>query len=315
LAGDLAMPGLLGQAVGPDQLPTRMMVCIVNDVPAWSGLIWKVRGGSAGTVELGCATPESYLDRRFVESMSFTGVDQAMILAALGNAANVEGIGLIIDVLPTGVPRDREYWDDEDATYYQRAQELMNISGGPEWTIGTEWRSTTKQSVALRMLIRDRIGSTTPQGPLSTASEAVISYAVTSDYDKGAGANDVMAYSSGEGEDRPQSARWRNEAAIAAGAPRVEHRFSPSSSITNIGVLDGHAQGELGRLDGGTTSIEVVSRWDVAPAQLGIDLLLGDNTGYDLTGHMHPAGITGAGRLIGWTLDTTAGTVTPVLRL
>lgn len=309
------MGPLLEQAIGPDQLPTRMMVAIVNDTPAWAGMIMKVRGGSAGTVELACATPEYYLDRRFVGTMAFTQIDQAYILAAFANAANVEGINLIVDALPTGVLRDREYFDDEDATYFQRAGELMDVSDGAEWTISPEWRSSTQQSVALRFLVRGHVGSTEPRGPLSTESSAVVSYSVTYDYGKGLGANDILAYSSGEGTSRPQSQHLRNAIAIASGVPRFEHRWSPSSSIKDTAVLNAHAASELARLDGGTVSLEVTARWDVEPARLGVDLLLGDEVELALTGHMHPSGIIATGRMVGWRLDTSAGTFQPVLRL
>jgi len=315
LVGNLALGGLLDQAVGPDELPTRMIVQVVNDLPAWVGLIWKVRGGSAGTIELGCATPESYLDRRYIGDLAFSGVDQAKIARDLIAQVNVEGIGLEIDCPDTGVVRDRTYWDDEDGTYFERLRELMDVEDGLEWTIDADWRTDRKQSVKLIFRGGSRIGSAEARGPLSTDSGAVTEYSVTYDYGKGAGANDVMAFSSGEGEDRPESVHVRNELAIASGVPRIEHRWSPSSSIKNKAVLNTHAASGLARLDGGTTSIAVTARWDVAPARLGVDLSLGDDIEYRLTGHMHPLGLVGTGRMVGWNLDTTAGTFQPVLRM
>lgn len=314
LAGPLAMGGILGQAVGPDEMPTRMLVCVVNNVPAWAGIIWKVRGGSAGTIELGCATPESYFDRRYTGDLAYTETDQSYIAAGLAAVANVEGIGLEIDATATGILRDRTYWDDEDATVYQRLQELMDIEDGPEWTIDPDWRDERQQSVRLIFRVKSRIGSEVPRGPLSTQSASVTDYSVTYDYGKGMGANDVLAYSSGEGEDRPESVHIRNELALSSGVPRVEHRWSPSSAIKNEAILNSHASSALRRLDGGTTSIEVTARWDVEPARLGIDLLLGDDIDFSLTGHMHPTGISGTGRMVGWRFNTTAGTFVPVLR-
>jgi hypothetical protein len=315
LAGPLALGGLLDQAIGPDQLPTRMIVCIINDLPAWAGIIWKVRGGSVGTIELGCATPESYLDRRFIGDMAFTQTDQAMLAAALIEAVNEEGIGLAIDTPLTGVPRDREYFDDEDATYYQRLTELMDIQNGLEWTIDLDWRTTRMQSVQAIFRARNRIGSTAPRGPLATASEAVVTYEIIHDYGKGMGANDVLAYSSGEGTDRPQSQHIRNTFALEAGVPRIEHRWMPSSSIKETAILNAHATSELMRLDGGTTSLAIKSRWNIEPARLGVDLALGDDVAYSVVGHMHPLGLSGVGRMVGYRLDTTAGTFEPVLRI
>jgi hypothetical protein len=315
LAGPLALGGLLDQAIGPDQLPTRMVVAVINDIPAWAGIIWKVRGGSVGTIELGCATPESYLDRRFIGDMAFTQTDQAALAAALIQAVNTEGIGLAIDTPLTGIPRDREYWDDEDATYYQRLTELMNIQNGLEWTIDLDWRTTRQQSVQLIFRARNRIGSTAPRGPLATASEAVVTYEIIHDYGKGMGANDVLAYSSGQGADRPQSQHIRDNFALESGVPRIEHRWSPSSSIKETAILNAHATSELMRLNGGTTSLAIKSRWNIEPARLGVDLALGDDVAYSVVGHMHPTGLSGVGRMIGYRLDTTAGTFEPVLRI
>jgi hypothetical protein len=315
LAGPLALGGLLDQAIGPDQLPTRMIVAVINDVPAWAGIIWRVRGGSSATIELGCATPESYLDRRFIGDFSFRRTDQAVLAAALIDAVNEEGINLTIDAPLSGVPRDRDYFDDEDATYYQRLQELMDVQSGLEWTIDLDWRTTRKQAVQLIFRARNRIGSTVPRGPLATSSEAVTTYEIVHDYGKGAGANDVLAYSSGEGEDRPQSRHVRNEAALAAGVPRVEHRFTPSTSIRDTGVLDAHAISELFRLDGGTATLAVQSRWNIEPARLKYDLELGDDVEFDLIGHMHPTGLYGVGRMVGYRLDLDAGLFEPYLRI
>lgn len=314
LAGPLTMGGLLYQAVGPDELPTRMMVCIVNNVPIWAGIIWKIRGGSDATLELGCATPESYFERRHTGDLSYEQVDQAYIASGLAAAANVEGINLWIDAPPSGVLRDRSYFDDEDATIYQRLTELMDVEGGPEWTIEPAWRDERQQSVRLIFKVRNRIGSIIPRGPLSTESKAVTKYEVSHDYGKGMGANDVLAYSSGEGEDRPESVHIRNELAISSGVPRVEHRWSPSSAIKNETILNEHAAAALARLDGGTTSLSITSRWNVEPARLGIDLNLGDDIAYSLVGHMHPTGLSGTARMVGFRLDPQSGTFEPVLR-
>lgn len=315
LSGPLALGGLLYQTIGPDRLPTTMIVCVVNGLPQWGGIVWKVRGGTNATIELGCATLESYLDRRYIGDHTFTQVDQATIAGTLVQAANIEGIGLEIDAPLSGVLRDREYFDDEDGTYYARLQELMDVDGGPEWTIDLDWASSTQQAVRKIFRVKNRIGSSTPRGPLATQSKAVTRYDVTYDYGRGMGANDILAYSSGEGTDRPQSQHIRNNLAISQGVPRVEHRWSPSSSIKNITVLNDHATAALYRLDGGSTSLAITSRWNIEPARLGIDLQLGDDIEYALTGHMHPLGLSGTARMVGYRLDPRAGTFEPVLRM
>jgi hypothetical protein len=89
----------------------------------------------------------------------------------------------------------------------------------------------------------------------------------------------------------------------------------PSSSIKETAILNDHATAELMRLDGGTTSLAIKSRWNIEPARLGVDLALGDDVAYSVIGHMHPTGLSGVGRMIGYRLDTTAGTFEPVLRI
>jgi len=315
LTGPLALGNLLYEGIGPAQLPTRMLVCIVNGLPQWGGIIWKVRGGTGATIELTCATPESYLDRRYVGDRTFTQTDQATIAGTLVQDTNVEGISLQIDAPLSGTLRDRQYRDDENATVYKRLQELMDVDGGPEWTIDLDWKSATQQAVRLIFRVRDRVGSSVPRGPLATQSKAVVRYDVTYDYGAGMGANDILAYSSGEGTVRPQSQHIRNTIALAAGVPRIEHRWMPSSSIKDTTTLNAHATSALYRLDGGTTSLAVTSRWNIAPARLGIDLQLGDDIEYALTGHMHPNGLTGTARMIGYRLDPAAATFEPVLRM
>jgi hypothetical protein len=142
------------------------------------------------------------------------------------------------------------------------------------------------------------------------ASEARYTY--REDYSAGSGANHIIATSSGEGETRPQSAPARDEDLFTAGWPRWEHRYSPSSSITEQATLDAHAAAALAVMARGSRVLSIAARADAYPV-LGTDWAIGDDIGYDLTGHRHPDGLTGVARAIGWELDALAGVAAPIL--
>lgn len=309
-------PGFLGPLIHQAiDIPTVMIAAIANNIPIWAGMLLKVAGGSDPTLGLGLTSLEAYFDHRFVADHAWAGRDEALIAAGLISDAKHEGLGFYLDAPATGTLRDRTYHDDEDATVYKRLQELMDVDGGPEWTVDLAWRSSKQQSIAKIVRVRKRIGLARPRVTISTRGKTAAAYTWSRDYSQGAGANDVRATSSGEGADRPQSQRFRHELALAAGVPRFEHRFQPSSSIKDENTLNQHAFAELARLAGGTTALEITARWNVEPARLGIDVNLGDQLEYDLVGPLHPTGLRGDGRMVGWRLDAKATTYQPVLRL
>lgn len=290
-----------------------MIVAVLADRPVWAGIVLVRSGGTEATVELGCATLEAYLDRRYVGDHDWESADDIAVIAAglAADANDVEGIGLVVDAPATGVLRDRTYLDQDDKTVYSALRELMGVEGGPEWTIALDWTDSTHTAVAKILRVRRRIGhSGTPAAVFDASSEA--RYTFREDYSSGSGANHVVATSSGEGEDRPQSDPARAEELIAAGWPRWEHRYSPSSSITEQETLDAHAAAALAVMARGSRILTITARFDAYPV-LGTDWGIGDDIGYELTGHRHPTGLTGIARAIGWELDSLAGTVAPIL--
>ncbi|OKI52849.1 hypothetical protein [Micromonospora sp. CB01531] len=300
-----------------------MIVAVLAGVPVWAGIVLTRRGGTEATVEMGCVSLEGYLDRRFVRDHEFVQVDDALIAASLVDDANIEGIGLIVDAPATGTRRERTYKDQDDKSVYSTLRELMGVIDGPEWTIVLDWTDATQTAVAKIARIRKRVGypSSAPNAVFTTGSaSAVVSsrgasttrYTYSEDYSSGKGANHVVATSSGEGDARPQSDPARDEAMFAAGWPRWEHRYSPSSSISNKTTLNGHAAQALALMARGARVVTLTSRADVYPL-LGTDWAIGDDIGHELTGHRHPAGLTGVARAIGWELDPAAGTVSPIL--
>lgn len=292
-------------------IPRVMIVNILHGVPAWGGIPLRVAGGTGATVGLGCVSIEGYLNRRFVGEHQWSQADQAEIAAGLVADAQTEGINLTIDAPDTGVLRDRTYHADEGARVYKRLQELMDVSGGPEWTIDLQWGDEGQTWVEKIFRLRPRIGRSDPV--VTVRSVGATSYTWTLDWSDGMGANHVVAYSSGEGDAKPTSVPARDDFALSAGTPRFERRWQPSSSIKDPEVLDEHAVSELARIGKGTKTLELEARWQVEPGWWGINMHLGDTIAYDLKGHMHPVGISGTARIVGVRLDPQSGLMSPTL--
>lgn len=308
-----AGPGALGDvAFQATQPGTTMLVAVINDLPTWAGIVLPRGGGTDAELQLPCVSLEGYLDRRYVGDHKWVQQDDTSVIATgLIADAQVEGIALVVDAVASGVLRDREYFDKDDATVYSRLRELMGVEGGPEWTIDLDWSDTKRSAVKKIIRVRPRIGlaSASPAAVFSTRGASETRYIYTEDYSADRGANHVIATSSGQGEDRPQSVPAKD---IRPGWPRYERRFSPSSAITSQSVLDAHARAELARLSLGTRTFKITTRWDAFP-RLNIDWRIGDDVAWDLVGHRHADGVTGTGRAIGWELDPQAGTVDPIL--
>jgi hypothetical protein len=159
--------------------------------------------------------------------------------------------------------------------------------------------------------VRARIGTANPapDAVFSTKGGSNTRYTYREDYSDGRGANHILATSTGEGEDRPQSVPTAD---IRPGWPRFERRFSPSTAITDKSVLNAHATAELARRLWGSKTWQLEARWDADP-RLNLAWRLGDDVAWELVGHRHPEGVKGAGRVIGWELDMKAGVVKPML--
>ncbi|MFG2046128.1 hypothetical protein ACGFIW_01690 [Micromonospora sp. NPDC048935] len=314
LAGHGAPPRGWEAATEPGR---SMIVAVLGGVPIWAGVLLPREGGTEATAPLSCMSLEGYLDRRFVGDHVWAQQDEASVIAAgLISDANVEGINLLVDAPPTGTLRDRTYVDQDDATVYSRLRELSGVIDGPEWTIVLGWSDSTQTAITKTVRVRKRIGvaSTTPNAVFSTVGTSNARYRYREDYGAGRGANHIVATStsSGDGETRPQSAPARDEALLAAGWPRYEHRFTAGSSITEVATLDAHAQQALALMARGARTLTISARADADPL-LGTDWSIGDDIRYELTGHRHPAGLVGVARAVGWDLDVRAGVVSPIL--
>lgn len=289
-----------------------LLVALADGDPVWAGIVLTRRGGSAETLTLGCATPEAYLDRRYTRDHVWTERDESSVIAAgLIGDVMVDGIALTVDAPPTGTLRTRTYKDADDATVLSRLQELMDVQGGPEWTIDVRWADSSRTRVELVARVRRRIGG--PSGAVFVLPGDVVSYELLESYEAGRGANVTLARGNGEGDTRASSAEMVDAELIAAGMPRWEHRWTPSTSLTSQDVLDGHATHMLELMRLGTQVWTMTAVAHEAP-RLGRDWRLGDDvTLHVLSSPRHPGGVLVTARAWAWEWDVLGGRISPIL--
>lgn len=292
-----------------------MLVCVADDLPVWAGIVLTRTGGSAGTVELACVTPEAYWDRRYAKTHTWKSQDESSVIAAgLIGDTQIDGLGLTIDAPATGTKRDRAYLDDDDATVLARLSELMDVDGGPEWTIDLRWRDASQTSVELVARVRTKIGvQATQPGAVFTFPGDVKEYSLFESYEQGKGATVTRARGQGEGDDRYTSTDQVASDLIAAGWPRYEHRWTPSTSITSTATLNAHAASALALMRAGARVWSVDAVASRAP-RLIRDWALGDVVRlHVITSPRHPAGMSVTARAWGWEWDIAGDVVRPVM--
>lgn len=287
------------------------------EVIEWGGIITRRKRGLGNVVELAAATPECYLDRRYTGNYSQTGRDQNLILsdlvtiATLGDSdvAGSTGWPFRIDVIgAAGTARDRTYAEKDDKTLFSAIDELAHVDGGPQWSTSWEW---THGPERIRPVVHvgTRIGaakSPDMAAPVTFTPSMMTSGALDEDYASGKGANLLTAVSSGSGDTRPQS----SVGVLQAHRPVVEDRFTPSTSITDVATLTGHATAQLAVEANGAQSLSFSVARQGSP-RLGVDWNVGDDIDVILDGPTFPAPITTTGQCIG--VEVTADELTPYL--
>ena len=281
-----------------------------DEVPVWGGMVTERQTSHGVGVDLALETAEGYFQDRYVGDITYTNLPQNTIVKDLIQRYGMTyGLPFRVVELPGPNPlRTRTYLDQDDKTLGAVLEELSGIIGGPEWTVGWEWFGSSLRPV---FYVGARVGAAAPSG-LGPAAQfylpgSVQDATLVESYKRGEGANDVMASSSGAGDARPQSPRQINAGDLR---PRIEFRWSPSSSITEIDTLTSHAQRALAAMKDGTVAIAITATRKNGP-KLGSVWDLGDDIGFDLTGPAWPDGITGTARVLG--IEVTNTTVTPIL--
>lgn len=288
--------------------------------PVWGGYITQRTRSTDDAVTLSLASAESYLDRRYVGTVTYTNVGQNAIVADLiaryvvDGAGGLPGIPLRVQASGAGTLRTRSYAIEDDVKVYARLQQLAGVEDGIEFTIGWEWQHSPERLTPV-LYVGSRAGTPAPAGlaPAVTFSlpGSVASVELVEDYSDGKGANDVTAVSSGQGDTRPTSGPVRT--ADYDDRPTYEYRWSPSTSTSDVSTLQAHAREALAILGGGAAAMTLTAAIQGAP-RLGTDWVIGDDVGYDIDPiPSFPAGAFGVGRAIGWQLDLAAETVSPIL--
>jgi hypothetical protein len=264
------------------------LVLLDDGVPVWGGLVLSRKRGSGDLVEMSLGTIEVWLDGVFVrDALTYAGTGQNALVADLCARYVIDGAlpGLPLRVSggTGGTVRDRTYTDAQDKSILSVLSELFGVEGGPEWTIGWEHQSSPERYTPV-LYVGDRIGAA-PIAGLSPAATfempgAVSSVELVEDWSAGKGATDVIASSSAVADVRPQSPHQTSD---DADRPRVEHRFTPSTSISDVDTLTAHARRVLADMADGARTLTLSAVLDDAP-RLGSVWALGDDVGFVVGG-------------------------------
>jgi len=309
------------------------LILLSDDVPIYGAMVTQRPRGTGDTLNLAMATIESYLDRRYVGDVTYSQVGQNDIIADLFAKFVVIGPrgGIPFRVVYTtpgaGTLRDRSYLRSDRKTIYSVLTELSAALGGPEWTAEWEW-SADHSKITPVLFVGDRVGTAMTPGLMPTATfqapGCIIEAVLVEDYSAGKGANSVIAYSSAVANVVPES-----PAQVAAddGRPTFETDIQPSTSISVIATLTGHAQSALASLAPGGSALTMSADYLTSPP-LGSAWVLGDDVGYQIGGlevdphnpagrqsvPAFPNGISGVMRAFGWELSLEGvQVVTPTL--
>lgn len=293
-------------------MPYQVAVLLVRgETVLWGGIVVKRERSLEGEgLTLTLVTVEHYLDSVHVGNHSYSNRDQCDIVKDLVTSTLAgHRFNLLVEASPSSIRRDRNYTAESDKTLLSVLQELANVLNGPEWC--TMWRKLDNGRYTPVLTVADRIGSSTVA---TTFDESVItSFTVSEDYTSGYGANWVLAVSTADAGERPQSDVMT---VVQPDRPVVEHVFQPSSSITQRDTLNAHAQSTLLQMLDGTRTIKMGLSLLAAPMiyqewQPG-DLIswdIDDSRGF-FTGFSK-----GSARIVGYEIDFTGvWTITPVLQ-
>ena len=307
-----------------------VIVAEVNETPVWSGWVLNSDVGTDPMASAGCVTPEAYLSGRFIQKdYDFVNRDFAEVIRVLiaENCGPIKGMGqgfhFLVDAPPTGYKVTVSYEANSHKSVRQALDELMAMENGPEWTVRTVWRDIRRQAVDWIIEVRPEVGrvSDTPehlweitrQAAFESRSKSDASYTLSTTNSGGKGANVTVAYSSGEGDSRPQSDyQIATDVLRDTGIPIIEDHWQPANDIPDKATLNSYAKERLELTKHGIKNLDLTARFDEYP-RLGIDWALGDTVAWVLHGHGHPTGYTGRGRVMRYTLNPQMGTVKPYL--
>ncbi|MEW2161452.1 hypothetical protein AB0912_00345 [Streptomyces sp. NPDC007084] len=286
----------------------------LTDLPVWAGTTLTRDAGSAWTAQLGAATPEAYLDRRYTGDQSQIQQDQAAVITSLMTSPLSQGPPFVMDAPSTGVLMDYAALDGDDRTCLSALQEVMGLDGGPEWTVDVAWSDAAHTGFVLPVRVRPAIGTQAPQPEaVFDFPGCISSYTLGESYETGKGATVTCARGEGEGAARLSSQSQIATDLEAAGWPRYVYRFTPASGVTDPNQLTGHATQALALMKTGSQVWTVEAVASQAP-RLGRDWGIGDSVRIVIdSSPRHPAGTEVIARAWSWELEPGADRVRPIL--
>jgi hypothetical protein len=297
--------------------PGRTMLVPVDTLtgqPLGAWIILTRAGGAGPTVQLGGATAEAYLDRRYTGSYGGVQQDQAVIMTGVSSALAVDAPPFVFDAPNTGTLMDYSVQDGDDKTILSSLQEIMGMTAAAEWTVDVEWADAAQTRFRLMFRVRPKIGvqSTTPEAVMDLPG-CISDYTLTESYEDGKGATSVLAWGEGEGAARLHSSEHVAIDQIAAGWCRWIYRYTPATGLTDPTQLDSHAAEALTQMRTGSRVWTVEAVASQAP-RLGRDWALGDSVRVAIDhSPRHPNGAETVSRAYSWELDAAGDRVRPIL--
>lgn len=303
-------------------LPGASGLLAVDDSESilWGGLSIRRRSGIASAwADVTLMSLEHWFVRRYAGDHDDTLADLADLFAGfVADACTTDAPPFVVDCPPTGVMLARSTLATDDLRVGDVLDEFEGV--GLEYTVEPEWTDAAHTAVQFVVRARPRLGaaSTTPKVVLNYPGNLLDGH-YTEDYSEEHGANDVMAVSSGEGEDRPESAR---KTAVLPTWPRFERRFTPAPAITDTSSLDAHAANELAQTWDGLKELSLTARLNAQTHPNAWEI--GDDLGVSISSPRFPEriasdgvtvidGYTATVRAIGWDIDLDDETIAPRL--
>lgn len=219
----------------------------------WGGVLWTARATQAErggvTLALAGATFDSYAHHRTLRAtLNYVQTDQGLIIPRLWQhlQADPRGhIGMAAEDQPTGVLRDRAYYDHEHHKYGELIEALGDVEGGPEHTVDTYLDETDTRTKRLR--VANRLGATTPSIVFQRAARGggrVLEWDDTADAVDGGTTfqtrGDAAEGNVGEEQTPLLSAVHEAHELLDAGWPLLDVT-EDRPGVTELATLDGHA--------------------------------------------------------------------------
>lgn len=262
-------------------LPDRSLLLVLDERGGivWHGIPKKRERRGTGLVGFPSETLESYFVDRYVPTLSFKQQDQAFIARTLAAVAgDAAGIPLQYDCPPTGVLRDHEYEDTENARVFDRLQELAAVEDGFDWTIDVDWADDTQKYVKYTFRTGyPHLGhrTDTPEHVFEMPGN-VTAY----EYTESAMVTQVEAHGDGDGLTKTHSAPLVDTVREAAGWPRRERR-EQFSGVKEQNTIDNHVHAMASRMFGGENVLTLTANIGKGAAALS-DLTLGESAKAEL---------------------------------